>query len=97
MTGNVTLYAKWSLNRPVINPIDDNDTKLSGTTVANATITVKIGSVVIATGKADSNGKFSIKIKQLKAGTELSVYAIDKNGIQSAITKVKVLDRKAPK
>ena len=96
VTGNVTLYAKWLLNRPVINPIDDNDTKLSGTTVANATITVKIGSVVIATGKADSNGKFSIKIKQLKANTELSVYAIDKNGIQSATTKVKVLDRTAP-
>lgn len=97
VTGNVTLYAKWLLDIPVINPIDDNDTKLSGTTVANTTITVKIGSAVIATGKADSNGKFSIKIKQLKAGTELSVYAIDKNGIQSATTKVKVLDRKAPK
>ncbi|WP_342542783.1 S8 family serine peptidase [Paenisporosarcina sp. FSL H8-0542] len=96
VTGNVTLYAKWLLNSPVINPIDDNDTKISGTTVANTTITVKIGSVVIATGKADSNGKFSIKIKQLKAGTELSVYAIDKTGIQSADTKVKVLDRKAP-
>ncbi|KON90069.1 hypothetical protein AF332_26860 [Sporosarcina globispora] len=96
VTGNVTLYAKWLLNSPVINPIDDNDTKISGTTVANATITVKSGSVVIATGKADSNGIFSIKIKQQKAGTELSVYAKDKTGIQSETTKVKVLDRKDP-
>ncbi|KON82732.1 hypothetical protein AF332_27900, partial [Sporosarcina globispora] len=69
---------------------------ISGTTVANATITVKSGSVVIATGKADSNGIFSIKIKQQKAGTELSVYAKDKTGIQSETTKVKVLDRKDP-
>ena len=94
VTGNVTLYAKWLLNNPVVNPIDDNDTKISGTTVANATITVKMGSVVIATGKADSNGIFRIKIKQLKAGTELSVYAVDKTGIQSADTKVKVHPKK---
>lgn len=94
VTNNVTLYAKWLLNKPVINPIDDNDTKISGTTVANATITVKIGSVVLATGKADSNGLFSIKIKQLKADTELSVYAEDTAGNQSASTKVKVLDKK---
>ncbi|PNB76648.1 hypothetical protein C1X30_32615, partial [Pseudomonas sp. FW305-BF6] len=59
VTNDVTLYASWLLNKPVVNPIDDNDTKISGNSVANATITVKIGSTVIATGKADSNGLFS--------------------------------------
>jgi len=97
VTNNVTLYSKWILNKPVVNPIDDNDTKITGTTLANATITVKIGSTVIATEKADSNGLFSIKVKQLKAGTELSVYAIDPVGIQSASSNIKVLDHKATK
>ncbi|WP_129689961.1 S8 family serine peptidase [Gottfriedia acidiceleris] len=95
VTSNVTLYAKWLLNGPVINPIDENDTKVSGTTLANATITIKIGSDVIATGQADSKGLFSLKIKQLKANTELSAYAIDAAGNQSAITTVKILDKKA--
>ncbi|MEH6936749.1 InlB B-repeat-containing protein [Bacillus sp. JJ664] len=95
VTNDVTLYAKWLLNKPVVNPIDDNDTKISGQSVANATITVNISSVVIATGKADSNGIFNIKIKQIKAGTELSVYAIDATGIQSGITKVKVQLKKS--
>lgn len=94
VTNNVTLYAKWLLNKPVVNPIDDNDTKITGTTLANATITVKIGSTVIASGKADSSGLFNIKIKQQKAGTELSVYAMDTNGNQSAASIVKVLDHK---
>ncbi|MFF3022224.1 InlB B-repeat-containing protein, partial [Gottfriedia sp. NPDC057948] len=93
VTSNVTLYAKWILNAPVINLIDENDTKITGTTLANATITVKINDVVIATGKADSKGIFSIKIKQQKVGTELSVYAKDSTGNESSATKVKVVKK----
>ncbi|UPM56558.1 InlB B-repeat-containing protein [Gottfriedia acidiceleris] len=94
VTSNVTLYAKWLLNGPVINPIDENDTKITGTTLANAKITIKVGSDVIATGQADSKGLFSLKIKQLKANTVLSAYAIDAAGNQGAITTVKVSSKK---
>ncbi|WP_158095137.1 InlB B-repeat-containing protein [Gottfriedia luciferensis] len=97
VTNDITIYAKWTLNRPNVNQIDDNDPKISGSTLANATITVKINNVVIATGKADSKGKFSIQIKQQKAGTELSIYAKDSTGNESSASKVKVLEHTPPK
>jgi len=90
VTSDTTIYAKWSLNGPIVNQIDENDTKISGTTLANATIIVKINDVVIATGKADSKGVFSIKIKQQKVGTVLFIYAKDSTGDESSATKVKV-------
>ncbi|MGG0176949.1 InlB B-repeat-containing protein [Gottfriedia acidiceleris] len=97
VTSDTTMYAKWSLNKPIVNKIDENDPKISGTTLANATITVKINDVVIATGKADSKGIFSIQIKQQKVGTELSIYAKDSTGNESSATKVKVLEHTQPK
>ncbi|MGG0175934.1 S8 family serine peptidase [Gottfriedia acidiceleris] len=93
VTSDTTMYAKWSLNKPNVNQIDENDPKISGSTLANATITIKINDVVIATGKADSKGIFSIQIKQQKVGTELSVYAKDSTGNESSATKVKVVKK----
>ncbi|XRG79425.1 InlB B-repeat-containing protein [Rossellomorea sp. GAMAL-10_SWC] len=93
VTSDTTIYAKWSLNTPVVTQIYDNDPKISGTTLANATITIKINGVVIATGKADSKGQFTIQIKTQKAGIELSIYAKDSTGNESAATKIIVLPK----
>ncbi|PGL69877.1 InlB B-repeat-containing protein [Bacillus sp. AFS055030] len=93
VTSDTTIYAKWTLNKPNVNEIDENDPKISGTTLANATITVKINGVAIATGKADSKGNFRIQIKQQKVGTEISVYAKDSTGNESSATVVKVVKK----
>ncbi|WP_176545079.1 S8 family serine peptidase [Bacillus sp. AFS041924] len=82
---------------PSINVIDDNDTKISGTADPNTTIIVKYNGKAIATGLTSSSGTFSIKIKQQKAGTVLSVTATDKSGNVSAASTIKVIDKTAPK
>lgn len=95
-TASVTVQDRTAPNAPIVKVIDDNDSNISGIAEANATIIVKINNVVVASGKADSKGLFSIKIKQQKAGTKLSVYAKDAAGNQSAATSVKVLDKTTP-
>ncbi|WP_129689905.1 Ig-like domain-containing protein [Gottfriedia acidiceleris] len=81
---------------PVINPIGDNDVALTGKTEANATITVQIGSNVIGSGKADSNGNYQIQVGKLKAGTILTVTAKDQAGNESGASNTIVLDKTAP-
>jgi uncharacterized repeat protein (TIGR02543 family) len=93
---SVTVLDRTAPQAPTINAIDDKDTKISGSTEANAKIVVKINNVVIATGIANSKGLYTIKIKQQKAGTVLSVTANDKAGNVSAASKVKVIDKTAP-
>lgn len=78
-----------------INTVDDNDTMVSGTTEANATISVKNKDIVVGTGKANTEGKYSVEIKSQKAGTELSVIAQGPSGTQSTVSTT-VLDRTAP-
>jgi hypothetical protein len=83
-------------NAPKINPIDDNDTSISGTTEANTSITISAQNKVIATGKADTKGAYRIQIAKQKAGTVLTVNAKDAAGNQSVASKITVLDRTAP-
>jgi uncharacterized repeat protein (TIGR02543 family) len=96
-TTSITVLDRTAPKAPKINAIDDNDTKISGSSEAYATITVKINGKTIAIGKADSKGAFSIKMKQQKAGTVVTVTATDKSGNVSAASKIKVLDKTAPK
>ncbi len=83
-------------NAPKINTIDDNDTSISGTTEANASITINAQNKVIATGKADTKGTYRINVSKQKAGTVLTVYVKDTAGNQSSASKTTVLDRTAP-
>ncbi|MFC0187153.1 Ig-like domain-containing protein [Fictibacillus aquaticus] len=63
---------------PKVNAVDSNDKKVTGTAEANAAITVKVGSKVIATGRANSKGKFIVTVKAQRKGTVLYVAAADK-------------------
>ncbi|MEH7402228.1 immunoglobulin-like domain-containing protein [Gottfriedia acidiceleris] len=92
----VTVLDRTAPNAPRINQIDNNDTSISGTSEANASIIVKNQNKIIATGKADTKGAYRIKVSKQKAGTILTVYAKDLAGNQSAASKTKVLDRTAP-
>jgi hypothetical protein len=64
--------------------------EVTGTAEAYSTITIKVGKKVIGTAKADSKGKFKVKIKAQKKKTVLSVTATDKAKNVSKAVTVKV-------
>ncbi|MED1439882.1 Ig-like domain-containing protein [Aeribacillus composti] len=92
----VTVADKTPPAQPKVNTVGDNATKVTGKTEAYATVYVKAGSKQIGKGTANSKGDFSIKISKQKAGTTLTVYAVDKAGNKSKETKVKVVDKTPP-
>ncbi|MFB7141571.1 S8 family serine peptidase [Gottfriedia sp. NPDC056225] len=100
--GNVTTSIKnvgldqTAPSAPKIKAVDDNDTVIAGTAEASSKVIVSIKNKVIATGKANSKGSYSIKFSRQKAGTVLSVYASDAAGNQSKASTTTVLDRTAP-
>ncbi|MDL0437633.1 Ig-like domain-containing protein [Niallia sp. SS-2023] len=83
-------------NAPKVNKVGDNDTKVTGTAEEFAAITVKAGKKSIGTGKADSKGKFSIKIAKQKMGTKLSITATDGAKLTSKAATITVGDSTPP-
>ncbi|ODG91490.1 hypothetical protein BED47_07500 [Gottfriedia luciferensis] len=77
--------------KPKVNKVDDNDLKVTGKAEANSTVTVKVGSKVLGTAKADSKGNFSVKIKAQKKGTTIAVTSRDAAGNTSQATTLKVV------
>ncbi|MDR4410591.1 lytic transglycosylase domain-containing protein, partial [Bacillus anthracis] len=56
----------------------------------------KAGTKVLASGKVDKNGKFSIKIIKQKAGTKVLITAKDVAGNEGTATVKTVQDKTAP-
>ncbi|WP_409290632.1 Ig-like domain-containing protein [Peribacillus sp. SCS-37] len=81
---------------PKVNPVDDNDTIVTGTAEANSQVKIKVGSKWIASGKAASNGKYSVKIPVQKAGVSIQVCAVDSANNQSKFTSSVVKDKTPP-
>ncbi|WP_129688319.1 Ig-like domain-containing protein [Gottfriedia acidiceleris] len=77
--------------KPKVNRVDDNDLKVTGKAEANSTVTVKVGSKVLGTAKADSKGNFTVKIKAQKKGTTIAVTAKDAAGNTSQAATLKVV------
>ncbi|MBV7509516.1 hypothetical protein KW850_30620 [Bacillus sp. sid0103] len=75
---------------PLVNKLTSKSTYVTGKTEAYAKLYIKKGSKTLASGKADAQGKFKIKIAQQKQTTNLYVYAIDSSGNKSKTTTVKV-------
>ncbi|MEK4963221.1 Ig-like domain-containing protein [Weizmannia sp. FSL K6-3076] len=92
----VTVIDKTTPAAPKVNEVSDASTTVTGTTEAGAKVTVKSGSNVLGTAKADNNGAFKVTIAKQKAGTKLVVYAEDAAGNKSAETTVTVIDKTAP-
>ncbi|MGG3123264.1 SpoIID/LytB domain-containing protein [Priestia megaterium] len=72
-----------------VNAISSQDTKITGIAEPNSTIYVKVWPDIIATGKTDNAGNFSIAVPQQKSGTLLHVLAKGQGGY-STYTKVRV-------
>jgi hypothetical protein len=68
---------------PTVDIVTDKTTEVTGITEANAEVTVKVGDIVIGSGKSDAEGKFSITIPVQPAGTTISVTARDEAGNES--------------
>ncbi|MEH7349527.1 Ig-like domain-containing protein [Gottfriedia acidiceleris] len=87
----VTVVDVIAPGKPKVNKVDDNDLKVTGKAEANSTVTVKVGSKVLGTAKADSKGNFTVKIKAQKKGTTIAVTAKDAAGNTSQATTLKVV------
>jgi GH35 family endo-1,4-beta-xylanase len=75
---------------PKVNAVKSSSKTVSGIAEADSTVTVKAGSKLLGTAKAESNRTFSVKITSQKAGTALSVTATDPSKNVSKVTKVTV-------
>ncbi|WP_280166192.1 Ig-like domain-containing protein [Priestia aryabhattai] len=75
---------------PAVNAVTSLSTFISGKTEANAVITIKSGTKVIGSGKADSKGQFKVTIPKQKAGVKLAVTAKDAAGNTSSAVNINV-------
>ncbi|WP_082683284.1 Ig-like domain-containing protein [Fictibacillus sp. FJAT-27399] len=89
-------YITKAMSKPSVNPVDDNDTSLSGKAPKGMKVTVKKGSKTIISKNADSKGVFNLVIPKQKAGTILSVTYQDSLNAVSPAFSVKVADKTAP-
>lgn len=89
-------YKKWQdrdvtpPNAPKLYAVSEKSTSVKGKTEANATVTAKVGTKIIGTATAKSNGAFEIKIAKQKAGTKISVTAKDASQNESKASTVVV-------
>lgn len=80
---------------PKVAVFSDAMTALTGTAENKSTVIVMNGSKKVGQATS-SSGKFSVKVVKQKAGTALTVYALDAAQNKSAVTTVKVIDKTAP-
>ncbi|MFD4707965.1 S8 family serine peptidase [Gottfriedia sp. NPDC058432] len=83
-------------NAPVVKGLGDSDTTISGKADPNVTITVKSGDTVVASGKTNEAGDFTLPIAKQKAGTVLVITASNEDGKVSSGTTITVVDITAP-
>ncbi|KAA0548363.1 peptidase M30, hyicolysin [Bacillus sp. BGMRC 2118] len=81
---------------PIVNEVTDKTTSITGTAEAGAKVEVRVNGTLLASGTAGTDGKFVITIPVQKAGTTLSVTAIDAAGNVSEVVTVVVKDTTAP-
>jgi bacillopeptidase F len=91
----VTVKDKTAPTVPTVNAVYDNATSIIGKAESNTKVYAMVGSKKIGEATA-KNGAFTITITKQKAGTSISVYAVDTAGNKSASKTVKVIDKTAP-
>ncbi|CAM5608094.1 S8 family peptidase [Niallia circulans] len=90
----ITVVDKIAPAKPKVNTITTKTTKVTGTAEKNATIIIKRNNKVLAEGKTNKKGAFSIKIKKQKEKTSLTITAKDTSGnvskpVKKVVTKAK--------
>lgn len=80
---------------PVINAVSDNATSVTGNAEAKSKVYAVAGSKKLGESLA-AQGVFKIDIAKQRAGTVISVYAIDTAGNKGPSSSVTVIDKTAP-
>ncbi|QQZ07757.1 C39 family peptidase [Heyndrickxia vini] len=81
--------------KPIVNPISNKSTFLTGSAEPYSTIYITINKK-ISSIKLINSKSFKMNFDPLKAGTKVSVYVIDKAGRKSETVTVKVSDKIPP-
>ena len=92
----VTVIDITAPTAPIVNKVTDQSEAVTGNAEGNSIIEVKVGSAIIGTAKATSDGEFKIAIEKQKAETQLTITVADAAGNKSEETKVEVSDITAP-
>ncbi|MFD2368408.1 Ig-like domain-containing protein [Brevibacillus sp. GCM10020057] len=62
---------------PVVNPVDSDDTAVTGIAEAGTNVTVYNGAITLGSATANADGSYSVTISSQAAGTTLTVKAAD--------------------
>lgn len=81
---------KTAPKAPSVKKVTKSTNKVTGTAEKDAKVYVLKGKTSIGKGTVNSKGQFTVKIKNQRANTKLTVYAKDKAGNKSNATKVTV-------
>ncbi|WKA57804.1 Ig-like domain-containing protein [Planococcus shenhongbingii] len=92
----ITLLDTMPPSIPEVKEVTDRSTTVEGQAEAEAVIHVKAGSVTIGKAATNVKGEYSVIIPKQKAGTVVSVTAVDLGGNVSPIAEVTVKDATAP-
>jgi predicted extracellular nuclease len=93
---SVVVLDKTAPTSPVVQNVTELDTVITGITEKAAKVFAKVNNSVIGEATANQLGEFEIVISAQKAGTKISITAIDAAGNESETTEVIVLDVTAP-
>ncbi|MHA7138113.1 S8 family serine peptidase [Rossellomorea arthrocnemi] len=86
----LTVKDKTAPSKPTVNPVGIHSTTITGKAEAHAMVFAKVGTTDIGKATSNRSGDFTIDISKLKAGTEISVIAIDQAGNKSTSAKIQV-------
>ncbi|MFJ5760235.1 5'-nucleotidase C-terminal domain-containing protein [Neobacillus sp. NPDC093182] len=89
----VTVVDVTPPDQPKVNHVIHNDTAITGTTEAGASVKVMLGKVELGSAVADTNGKFKVSVPKQKHKNLLTVTATDDAGNVSNVTIVDVLKK----
>ncbi|WP_100618172.1 S8 family serine peptidase [Bacillus cereus] len=81
---------KTALESPKLNPVTDQDTKVTGTGEKGTKVSVVVDGQEIGSGKVDEKGNFEVNIPKQPSGKEVVVMVTDPLGNSSEPTKTKV-------
>jgi hypothetical protein len=90
LSGVVVTYDTTPPAEPVASPVDSDDTVVTGTAVAGATVTVYDDTTVLGNAVANADGNFSVTITAQAQTTVLTVSATDAAGNESTKDSVTV-------
>ncbi|EKU46817.1 Ig-like domain-containing protein, partial [Staphylococcus massiliensis] len=95
----ITVTDQTEPNAPTINPVNSEDTQITGTAEPGSTVTVTFPDGTTGTATTDDNGNYVIEIPptvDLTGGETLPVTATDTSNNQSETTTVTVSDKTSP-